>query len=114
MVWYLFHTLGELCISPVALSLVSKLVPGRMIAFMFAIYYLAVAIGMKLAGVFGEGSEAIAKESGISHFFWILTGVSVGLAVLCVILYPKIKYSYTQKTKLIFQHSYSDSMKNHT
>ena len=95
MIWlilvYLFHTLGELCISPVALSLVSKLVPGRMIAFMFAIYYLAVAIGMKLAGVFGEGSEAIAKESGISHFFWILTGVSVGLAVLCVILYPLVK-----------------------
>lgn len=95
MIWlilvYLFHTLGELCISPVALSLVSKLVPGRMIAFMFAIYYLAVAIGMKLAGVFGESSEAIAKESGISHFFWILTGVSVGLAVLCVILFPLVK-----------------------
>lgn len=95
MIWlilvYLFHTLGELCISPVALSLVSKLVPGRMIAFMFAIYYLAIAIGMKLAGVFGESSEAIAAESGISQFFWILTSVSVGLAVLCVVLSPIVK-----------------------
>ena len=61
MIWlvlvYFFHTMGELCISPVALSYVSKLVPGRMIAMMFGIWYLAVAIGMKLAGVFGEVSE---------------------------------------------------------
>src|SRR5690606_13319944 len=39
MIWlilaYLFHTLGELCLSPVGLSYVSKLVPARMIAFMF-------------------------------------------------------------------------------
>ena len=88
---YFFHTMGELCVSPVALSLVSKLVPGRMIAFMFAIYYLAVAIGMKLAGVFGESSEGIAAEHGLSYFFWILTAVSVGVGVLCILLYPVIK-----------------------
>jgi len=95
MIWlilvYLFHTMGELCVSPVALSYVSKLVPGRMIAFMFGIWYLAVAIGMKLAGVFAESSEAIAKESGLSTFFWILTAVSIGLGVLSAILYPVIK-----------------------
>ncbi|MDZ4331119.1 MAG: peptide MFS transporter, partial [Flavobacterium sp.] len=49
MIWlilvYLFHTMGELCISPVGLSYVSKLVPARMIAFMFGVWYLAVAIG---------------------------------------------------------------------
>jgi proton-dependent oligopeptide transporter, POT family len=58
MIWlilvYLFHTMGELCISPVGLSYVSKLVPARMIAFMFGVWYLAVAIGMKSAGMFGE------------------------------------------------------------
>ncbi len=95
MIWlilvYLFHTLGELCVSPVALSYVSKLVPGRMIAFMFGIWYLAVAIGMKLAGVFGEYSESIAKEHGLSYFFWILTGVAFALGVLSVLLYPVIK-----------------------
>ena len=95
MIWlilvYLFHTLGELCVSPVALSYVSKLVPGRMIAFMFGIWYLAVAIGMKLAGVFGEASEAIANESGFSYFFWILTGVSFALGVFSILLTPVIK-----------------------
>jgi POT family proton-dependent oligopeptide transporter len=95
MIWlvlvYLFHTLGELCVSPVALSYVSKLVPGRMIAFMFGIWYLAVAIGMKLAGVFGEMSEGVAQEHGLSFFFWILTFVALALAVLSALLYPVIK-----------------------
>lgn len=95
MIWlilvYFFHTMGELCISPVALSYVSKLVPGRMIAMMFGVWYLAVAIGMKLAGVFGEASEGIAQDKGLSYFFWILTGVAVGLGVLSAVLYPVIK-----------------------
>ncbi|MEO9572142.1 MAG: peptide MFS transporter [Polaribacter sp.] len=88
---YLFHTMGELCVSPVALSYVSKLVPARMIAFMFGVWYLAVAIGMKLAGVFAESSEAIAQEKGLSSFFWLLTLISFGLAVLSAVLYPAIK-----------------------
>lgn len=95
MIWlifvYFFHTMGELCISPVALSYVSKLVPGRMIAMMFGIWYLAVAIGMKLAGVFGEASEGIAASEGLSYFFWLLTAVAVGLGVLSALLYPVIK-----------------------
>ncbi len=95
MIWlilvYFFHTMGELCISPVALSYVSKLVPGRMIAMMFGIWYLAVAIGMKLAGVFGEASEGIAQSEGLSYFFWLLTAVAVGLGVISALLYPVIK-----------------------
>ena len=88
---YFFHTMGELCISPVALSYVSKLVPGRMIAMMFGILYLAVAIGMKLAGVFGEASEQISQTAGLSSFFWILTAVAVGFSVLAMALSPVIK-----------------------
>ena len=95
MIWlvlvYFFHTMGELCISPVALSYVSKLVPGRMIAMMFGIWYLAVAIGMKLAGVFGEVSESIAKDEGLSYFFWLLTAIAFGLGLLSALLYPVVK-----------------------
>jgi POT family proton-dependent oligopeptide transporter len=95
MIWlilvYFFHTMGELCISPVALSYVSKLVPGRMIAMMFGIWYLAIAIGMKLAGVFGEASEGIAQSEGLSYFFWLLTAVAVGLGVISALFYPVIK-----------------------
>ena len=88
---YLFHTLGELCISPVGLSYVSKLVPARMIAFMFGVYYLAIAIGMKLAGMFGENVDKIADQNGISYFFWVLTFIAIGLGIFSVIMQPVVK-----------------------
>ncbi|WP_309613416.1 oligopeptide:H+ symporter [Flavobacterium sp.] len=95
MIWlilvYLFHTMGELCISPVGLSYVSKLVPARMIAFMFGVWYLAVAIGMKGAGIFGENIDKIADEHGLSYFFWLLTIISVTMALLSILMSPIIK-----------------------
>ena len=95
MIWlilvYLFHTMGELCISPVGLSYVSKLVPARMIAFMFGVWYLAVAIGMKGAGMFGEKIDAIANEHGLSYFFWMLTIISVVIGLLSILMAPVIK-----------------------
>ena len=95
MIWlvlvYLFHTMGELCISPVGLSYVSKLVPARMIAFMFGVWYLAVAIGMKGAGKFGENVDKIANENGISYFFWMLTIVSFVIAIFAIVMSPIIK-----------------------
>lgn len=95
MIWlilvYLFHTMGELCISPVGLSYVSKLVPARMIAFMFGVWYLAVAIGMKGAGMFGENIDKIANIHGLSYFFWMLTLVSVAVGLVSIIFQPIIK-----------------------
>jgi len=95
MIWlilvYLFHTMGELCISPVGLSYVSKLVPARMIAFMFGVWYLAVAIGMKGAGMFGENIDKIANEHGLSYFFWMLTIISVLVALFSILMTPVIK-----------------------
>lgn len=95
MIWlvlvYLFHTMGELCISPVGLSYVSKLVPARMIAFMFGVWYLAIAIGMKGAGIFGENVERIAEEKGISYFFWMLAIVSFVMAAFSILMQPIIK-----------------------
>jgi len=88
---YLFHTMAELCVSPVALSYISKLVPARMIAMMFGIWYLAVAIGMKLAGMFGEYSESLAQEKGLSTFFWILTAISVVLSIMAFLTAPLFK-----------------------
>jgi POT family proton-dependent oligopeptide transporter len=95
MIWlilvYLFHTMGELCISPVGLSYVSKLVPVRMIAFMFGVWNLAVAIGMKAAGKFGENIDRVAEEEGISYFFWLLAGVSFGAALVSILFKPAIE-----------------------
>src|SRR5690606_27131470 len=88
---YLFVTMAELCISPVGLSYVSKLVPARMIAMMFGIWYLAVAIGMKGAAKFGENIDKIADENGISYFFWMLTIVALVVAALSIVMSPFIK-----------------------
>lgn len=95
MIWlilaYLFHTLGELCIQPVGLSYVSKLVPGKMIAFMFGMWYLAIAIGNKLAGTLGGMVENIQKEHNMSTFFLIFTIVPTIAGLLIMLLNPLIK-----------------------
>ncbi|CAL2102705.1 MFS transporter [Tenacibaculum sp. 190130A14a] len=95
MVWlvlaYLFHTLGELCLSPMGLSYLSKLVPARMVAFMFGVYYLAIAIGNKLAHYIGGDIEKITEESGLSFFFLIFTIVPIALGLLSFALHPLLK-----------------------
>jgi POT family proton-dependent oligopeptide transporter len=88
---YLFVTMAELCISPVGLSYVSKLVPARMIAMMFGIWYLAVAIGMKGAAKFGENIDKIADENGLSYFFWMLAIVSLIVGFVSLVMSPVIK-----------------------
>lgn len=95
MIWlvlaYLFHTMGELCLSPVGLSYVSKLVPGRMIAFMFGMWYLAIAIGNKLAGSLGGMIEEIQTEHNMSTFFLIFTIVPIGAGLVVALLNPVLK-----------------------
>ena len=88
---YLFHTLGELCLSPVALSYISKLVPGRMIALMFGVWYIAIAIGNKFAGLMGGKIEEITSEYSLTTFFMIFTIVPIALGLLGILLNPVIK-----------------------
>lgn len=95
MIWlilaFLFHTLGELCLSPVALSYISKLVPGRMIAMMFGVWYVAIAIGNKLAGVLGGQIDKITAQYSMTTFFLIFTIAPIILGVIAISLHPVIK-----------------------
>ena len=97
MMWlvfaYLFHTLGELCLSPMGLSYLSKLIPARMIAFMFGVYYLAVAIGNKLAHYVGGDIDKITQEYSLSGFFLIFTIIPIALGFISLLLHPIIKKS---------------------
>lgn len=88
---YLFHTLGELFISPVGLSYVSKLVPARMLAFMFGIWYLAIAIAQKVAAVLGGQVETIQQEYSLSHFFFLFTAIPAFAGLLVMLFNPLIK-----------------------
>ena len=95
MIWlviaYLFHTLGELCLSPVGLSYVSKLVPARMIAFMFGVWYLAVAIGNKLAHLTGGLIDPIVEAYSMSTFFLIFTIIPIAVGAILFLLSKPIK-----------------------
>ncbi|WP_199117762.1 peptide MFS transporter [Pedobacter sp. ASV28] len=95
MIWlilaYLFHTLGELFISPVGLSYVSKLVPGRMIAIMFGIWYLAIAIGNKIAGKMGGMIDEITAQYSMQTFFLIFTFIPFALGIFIMLLTPLLK-----------------------
>jgi POT family proton-dependent oligopeptide transporter len=88
MMWlvfaYLLHTMGELSISPVGLSYVSKLSPPRMLAFLFGIWYVFTGLAGKISSIFAEYSESILETDGWSYFFLIFTIIPfvAGLAIL--------------------------------
>ncbi len=71
---YLFHTVGELCISPVALSYITKLAPVKYASLMMGVYFAMTGFGNKLAGLLGEASENLGE-------YVIFTGI----AIFCVI-----------------------------
>ncbi|MFK5880303.1 MAG: peptide MFS transporter [Flavobacteriaceae bacterium] len=88
MMWlvgaYLLHTMGELSISPVGLSYVSKLAPARMLAFLFGIWYVFTGMAGKISSIFAEYSESILETDGWTYFFLIFTIIPfiAGLAIL--------------------------------
>jgi len=72
MIWivlaYFFHTIGELCASPVSLSFITKLAPLKYASIMMGLYFAATGFGNKLAGSIGEASqlEKYKAEMGAS------------------------------------------------
>ena len=81
---YLLHTLGELCVSPVGLSYVSKLAPLRLVGLMFGIFFVANFIANFAAGLTGSYIDPIAEQIGLSGFFGIFAAVPITAAVIFV------------------------------
>lgn len=88
MIWlilaYLMHTLGELTLSPVGLSYVSKLAPAKLISFMFGIWFTATAVANYLAGKLGSLIDSISEEHGLSAFFLIFTLVPIVAGLILI------------------------------
>ncbi len=80
---YLFHTIGELCASPVALSFITKLAPIKYASFMMGAYFAATGLGNKVAGLLGE-SAADSGEKAVFTTIVIFT-VAVGIIVLALL-----------------------------
>lgn len=62
---YLFHTIGELCASPVSLSFITKLAPLKYASIMMGIYFAATGFGNKVAGSIGEASQLELYEGSL-------------------------------------------------
>ena len=83
---YLFHTLGELCVSPVGLSYVSKLAPVRLIGLMFGFWLLSSFFANLLGGFTGSFIDKVSASSGLSGFFLIFTIIPIGAGIIMFLL----------------------------
>lgn len=88
---YLFHTMGELCLSPLGLSYLSKLVPARMIGFMFGVWYLAIAVGQKVANTMGGMIDEISAQYSLGVFFLIFAIIPIVVGLVAMVLNPVLK-----------------------
>jgi POT family proton-dependent oligopeptide transporter len=76
-------TLGELCLSPMGLSLVSKLSPPRLTALMMGGFFLSTSVGNKLAGILSSNFEKTEDKGGFFLMNFILVMVA---AILLIVL----------------------------
>ena len=84
MMWlvlaYLFHTMGELCISPVGLSMVTKLAPLRLASLMMGVWFMINFVANWLAGIIGSYAETLGELA-------IFGGLAITLFVFAVVLW---------------------------
>lgn len=85
---YLFHTMGELCVSPVGLSYVSKLAPLKLVGLMFGFWFVCSAAANYLGGKTGSYIDKISEAYGLSNFFLIFFAIPVLAGILMILLKP--------------------------
>lgn len=94
---YAFHTFGELCLSPVGLSLVSKLAPLQLSALLMGVWFLGTAISEFLAGQLAAITDRVARGDlfrlfgGQTDFFFIFVVSSFATAVIIAALTPWVR-----------------------
>ena len=91
MIWlimaYLFHTIGELCLSPVSLSFITKLAPVKYASLMMGVYFAATGLGSKVAGIVGEA----ASDFGEYTIFLSITIFTVIVGLLFIAILKPLK-----------------------
>ena len=86
MPFYAVLTLGELCLSPMGLSLVSKLAPPKTRAVWMGLFMASIAVGGYMAGYVVH----LVKEWPTADKFYLLTGSSLFAMLLMLAAYPVI------------------------
>lgn len=86
---FFVQTLGELCLSPVGLSTMTKLAPARLTGVALGVWFLGAAWGNKLAGIVGAGYTPDAD--GLQRFFLVQAGMVAAAALMLMVMVPWIK-----------------------
>jgi POT family proton-dependent oligopeptide transporter len=81
---YMFHTIGELCASPVALSYITKLAPLKYASLMMGAYFAATGMGNYVSGWVGEYSQTAGELE-------IFTGIAIFCTIFGVIVLLLLK-----------------------
>ncbi|WP_076410979.1 peptide MFS transporter [Shewanella sp. UCD-KL12] len=85
---YFFHTMGELCLSPIGLSMVTKLAPLRIASLMMGTWFLFIAIANKVGGIVGSFiGHGGAKEEQLANAMSIFAGIAITAAASGILLY---------------------------
>ena len=87
---YLLHTVGELCLSPVGLSMVTKMAPVKLAGTMMGVWFLAIAIANYIGGALSGYMQEISKASSISNFFMIFVTIPMVAAVVLLVFSKKL------------------------
>ncbi|MGE3174619.1 MAG: peptide MFS transporter [Planctomycetota bacterium] len=95
---WMVTTIGELCLSPIGLSAMTRLAPKRMFGIIMGLWFLASAYGQYLAGILGAGmanieanATAAEKLQGYTDGYLQLTIYAVVLGVLLIVISPLVK-----------------------
>jgi POT family proton-dependent oligopeptide transporter len=89
---YVIQSIGELCLSPIGLSMVTKLAPTRLVGLGMGGWFLSTGIGNNLSGIFashvsGEGGMTVGSAlSGYTFGFWALIGSGVILFLIAPLI----------------------------
>lgn len=86
---YLFHTIGELSLSPVSLSFVTKLAPAKYASLMMGLYFATTGLGNKVAGLLGESASEFGEFS-----------VFTGIAIFCIV-FGLLIWAFLKKLKVL-------------
>jgi proton-dependent oligopeptide transporter, POT family len=79
---YLLHTVGELCLSPVGLSAVTKLAPARLVGSMMGVWFLSISLGNLIGGEVSRYFETFALPNLFGAVFLTTTAAAVVLVLL--------------------------------
>ncbi|HEV7746907.1 MAG TPA: peptide MFS transporter [Pyrinomonadaceae bacterium] len=90
LVVYFIQTVGEMCLSPVGLSTITRLSPVRMVGLMMGVWFLSISVGSYIAGRTTQLFVACTPEV-LTRAFGIFAGITLAAALLLALLTPLIK-----------------------